>query len=83
MRRRKVQNTTHVPRELIHFEPRRWDADPVKALHKWGRARWAYYEDHPDAWPNPLAVLAGVANVKAWHARGRPLYPEYDMGRHA
>lgn len=80
MRRRPRRSTGAAPVALRVFRWRDWAKDPREALHMWGRARFQYWEQHPDAWPHALAVLAGAANVRAKMRGWAPMYPEYDEG---
>jgi len=80
MRRITRCTAQSVPPKLRSFEWTEWGATPGQGLQVWSRARSEYYTLHPDAWANPLAMLAGFANVKAKLLGRVPPYPKHDEG---
>lgn len=73
MRRKRHDSATTVPAELRRFEP-------TASLREWLDARKGWWEKHPDAWPDIIAVLGPGANIRARRAGRRVPYPELDEG---
>ena len=79
-RREHSQPDSPVPIELRVFRPELWGRTPLEAAYAWGAARREYSEQHPDAWPHGLALIAGNQNAKDKAHGLRPRFPEYDEG---
>lgn len=74
MRRKPQTPTTHVPAELRVF-------NTARPLQEWLDARKKWWHEHPDAWPDLIAVLGPGANVRARRMGRRVPYPELDEGQ--
>ncbi|MBG9887046.1 hypothetical protein ABE10_11000 [Bacillus toyonensis] len=80
MRRRRRASDQDAPKHLREFDWRRWGSTPSEALYAWSRARRDHYDQNPDAWPHPFAVLGGFANVYAKIHGRKPPWPDLDEG---
>jgi hypothetical protein len=77
-RHRRQPDEVPVPPELVKFTPEEWaDAGDVTwypAYRRWGDARRAWGEDHPDSeLGDPIDQLHAEMRVRDDMSRGRPL----------